>query len=195
MYLYLIGAENGLFKIGKASNVNARFAQIKTSSPVQVFLVYVTPYDESVQDLERHYHELFATKRIKGEWFALNKDDVLCIIPETEVQRREVIDLLSPIFAIWEGTWTSRTARAIYKYTDPALPTKWQKDQEKRHLDFVNRTIETFVNLPDDKFMVLDDWGVSIMFKGERVWSGNHPIVVESVDDIVKRYQQGALNA
>lgn|SRR5574341_1266238 len=84
MYLYIIISANGLFKIGKTTNLKARVAQIKTSSPVPCSLLFHTQYDEKVIDLEKKYHAEFNNKRVRGEWFNLSKSDLLPIIGDNK---------------------------------------------------------------------------------------------------------------
>ena len=86
MRLYLLFADNGLIKIGIASQVKNRIAQIKSSSPVPVECLLSVESDDCDR-LEKNLHLKFRDKRVKGEWFALSYTDVL-----------ELIDHLKPHF-------------------------------------------------------------------------------------------------
>lgn len=102
MYLYVLMSANGLFKIGKARQPKGRIAQIQTASPVRISPVFVVEYDERDTDLEKQYHERFAEKRVRGEWFALSKDDLLSIAPVREAVESalEVID--GDVIELWQ---------------------------------------------------------------------------------------------
>jgi len=80
VYLYLIAAENGLFKIGKSTNPRNRIAQIRTSSPCRVEPVLWIYYDEGERDLEKDLHTAFESARSHGEWFALIHEDWMTIL-------------------------------------------------------------------------------------------------------------------
>jgi predicted GIY-YIG superfamily endonuclease len=73
-YVYIIRAENGLFKIGKAKSPKARIAAIGQLIPMkwEVFHIFWSP---DFGDAERSLHQYYASKRIIGEWFALNEHD------------------------------------------------------------------------------------------------------------------------
>jgi len=53
MYLYIVASGNGLFKIGKATNVKARVANIKSSSPVECEVLAIIEYDDTRTNLEK----------------------------------------------------------------------------------------------------------------------------------------------
>jgi hypothetical protein len=64
-----------LYKIGKSINVPARVEQIRSAVPFDVQHVHtIAAADPS--PLEKHLHERFADKRVRGEWFALDVLDV-----------------------------------------------------------------------------------------------------------------------
>lgn len=78
-HVYLLQAQNGLYKIGKSKNVNKRALHLQTKSPVDIAIrghVEVKDY----HDVEKKLHAKFADKRRIGEWFALTEDDVVFIL-------------------------------------------------------------------------------------------------------------------
>jgi len=79
MIVYLIRAENGLVKIGKTHDVQARLQALDIGSPVSLELLYVieTQYADEV---EQRLHGIYEAKRVKGEWFALSEQDIQDII-------------------------------------------------------------------------------------------------------------------
>ena len=103
MYLYLVVAENGLFKIGKSENPQARAANIKTNSPCDVSTFLWIYYDDSEWNLEEDLHIAFAGQKIRGEWFALDYHDLNWILstvqheldeqisPQTQIYLRETL--------------------------------------------------------------------------------------------------------
>lgn len=77
--IYLIGAENGLVKIGISSNVERRIVRIRLISPVAIKLLFSIPVPNAVS-VERELHKQFSHKRQHGEWFSLSRADVAGII-------------------------------------------------------------------------------------------------------------------
>jgi len=73
--VYLIGAENGLTKIGITNNIFSRFSGLNTSSPVELSLVFYFEAKDAAKT-ERLLHDKYAVKRVKGEWFNLSVEDV-----------------------------------------------------------------------------------------------------------------------
>lgn len=75
MYVYLFyREEDGLTKIGRAVNYSRRFYELTHSScPLIVRAAYRTP--SHIKD-ETQLHRIFADKRRRGEWFALDHADI-----------------------------------------------------------------------------------------------------------------------
>lgn len=73
--VYLVKAENGLTKIGVSRDPKKRFDGLCTMSPIDLELIF---YASSLwgRRLEKHFHERFKDKRIKGEWFNLDDEDI-----------------------------------------------------------------------------------------------------------------------
>lgn len=74
-FVYLLQSDNGLYKIGKAVNVKRRVSEIATISSHVVTLIHTIETDDAGR-AEKYWHERFAKKRIRGEWFALSGDEV-----------------------------------------------------------------------------------------------------------------------
>lgn len=73
MGLYIIGNNTkGVCKIGVSSDVHSRLKQIQTSCYYKVELLYYC--DSLGYDTEKEYHRLYASDRLHGEWFRINKD-------------------------------------------------------------------------------------------------------------------------
>lgn len=74
-YVYLIGAPNGLVKIGITNNVQKRFKDINATSPVELYLVSSFSSSNAAK-IEKELHLKFEGKRVKGEWFNIGQDDI-----------------------------------------------------------------------------------------------------------------------
>lgn len=74
-YVYLLGADNGLFKIGKSKNVNARLADLNKQSPVSIEILHSFA-SEDYTTAEKELHKRYKNKRKVGEWFLLSDQDV-----------------------------------------------------------------------------------------------------------------------
>lgn len=72
-YVYIIKS-NGLYKIGRAWNLVRRLDQLRTAAPFLKEIHSIRSRES--HDLERWLHAHFSHKRIVGEWFALDEDDL-----------------------------------------------------------------------------------------------------------------------
>jgi predicted Zn-dependent protease with MMP-like domain len=77
-YVYILKAENGLYKIGKSRSPQTRVNNIRTASPVKIE-VYRVFMSTEYSDTEIRLHELFADFREIGEWFRLTDEELLTI--------------------------------------------------------------------------------------------------------------------
>jgi hypothetical protein len=77
-YVYLIRIENGLYKIGKAKNIDERIKPFKVSFPMSWEIIHAfMSHDYSKAEIT--LHERFSDKRTVGEWFTLDEQDVQSI--------------------------------------------------------------------------------------------------------------------
>lgn len=74
-FVYLILAENGLYKIGKARSLKSRLKPFSVHFPMKWDLVY-SFYSKNYNTAEASLHERFKDKRDIGEWFKLSDSDV-----------------------------------------------------------------------------------------------------------------------
>ncbi|WP_163836928.1 GIY-YIG nuclease family protein [Spartinivicinus ruber] len=66
-YIYFVQAgEDGLIKIGRTKDVQARMCSLNSASPVELKLLGVF---KAKDYMEKILHEEFAKYRVKGEWF------------------------------------------------------------------------------------------------------------------------------
>jgi len=74
--VYILNTGRNLYKIGKTQDLHKRLAAYHTHSPV-MFRVIRQYAALNMSDLEESLHIVFQHKRVKGEWFELNKDDLI----------------------------------------------------------------------------------------------------------------------
>jgi len=76
VYIFQI---SNYYKIGKSSDVWRRFDDINVTIPYKLKSLFHQQV-KNANKLETKIHQRFKNKRIKGEWFKLNKDEVKAII-------------------------------------------------------------------------------------------------------------------
>ena len=74
-YVYIITSEIGLTKIGKTEDVKKRLSQIDGASPCKVDL-YHCQFVKNSKEVESILHKRFRDKRVKGEWFNLDNEEI-----------------------------------------------------------------------------------------------------------------------
>lgn len=74
-YVYLLKSENGHYKIGKAKNPDNRLKTFTVKLPFKVEYI-CTIQTVDMGELEAALHEQYETKRIDGEWFNLEPEDI-----------------------------------------------------------------------------------------------------------------------
>lgn len=74
-YIYVMKAPDGLYKIGRTQNPQARVKELMSVSPVPLEL-YRLFYSVDYIFFEHVLHEMFEEKREHGEWFRLSQEDV-----------------------------------------------------------------------------------------------------------------------
>ena len=73
--VYLIGTEDGLFKIGFSNSVPRRLQEIRTSNPYKPQIIKTYP-TEIAEKLETMLHNFYSSKHHDGEWYHLSLIDV-----------------------------------------------------------------------------------------------------------------------
>lgn len=87
-FVYLILSEDGHYKIGRTRDVPTRTNTLEIQLPYQIEVIHSVP----VKDMywaEKHLHDRFAPKRVNGEWFKLETDDVEWIKSLTELEQAQ----------------------------------------------------------------------------------------------------------
>ena len=73
--VYILKTGRNLYKIGKTRDLHRRLASYHTHLPVLFRVVRQYPAT-NMDDLEASLHIVFQHRRVKGEWFRLNNDDL-----------------------------------------------------------------------------------------------------------------------
>jgi hypothetical protein len=92
-FVYFIKADSGATKIGRTSNLDNRMKAFAVSLPFPIRVEHVFETIDMI-NVERKFHELFADRRLNGEWFDIAEDVLLSIrtgeynylIKETEME-------------------------------------------------------------------------------------------------------------
>lgn len=74
-YIYLIQGSDGYFKIGKTTQPRKRLRKLSVVLPFDIKVLHLIPTND-MSFVEKHLHEKYQHKRVRGEWFALSIDDV-----------------------------------------------------------------------------------------------------------------------
>lgn len=87
VYLLRMGKHH---KIGKTTNIERRYSQLKIQLPEKSILVHEIKTN-NIDWLERHWHNVFREKRTNGEWFSLDGKDVTeflsCVRLDVEISQ------------------------------------------------------------------------------------------------------------
>jgi len=74
-YVYLMRAENGLHKIGRAKNYETRRQGLERDIPMKVMVVHVIVCSDYIR-AEARLHERYSAYRVGYEWFSLSPEQV-----------------------------------------------------------------------------------------------------------------------
>lgn len=85
VYLIQAATDEALFKIGRTKHLPSRLKTIGLKLPFEVKLVHSIEVEDSVL-AEASLHNRFATKRMNGEWFKLDREDVEWICSLTNLE-------------------------------------------------------------------------------------------------------------
>ena len=69
-YTYVMSDDNGYYKIGRSIYPERRESVLSTGNPTLKLLFFING------NREKELHDHFANKRVKGEWYNLNKNDL-----------------------------------------------------------------------------------------------------------------------
>lgn len=106
--VYIIKTGRDLYKIGKTRDLHKRLASYHTHLPVLFRVVRQYPA-VNMDDLEAGLHIVFQHKRVKGEWFKLNTDDL------------QICDNIARNYALSKLQRQARTSPELPYSKDPLL--------------------------------------------------------------------------
>lgn len=75
--VYILKSAYG-YKVGRTKNIPARMRAFGVKLPI-IYTIPLCIWFEDCHEAERRYHEMFASKRINGEWFDLDDSDLQVI--------------------------------------------------------------------------------------------------------------------
>ncbi|MBX0315225.1 GIY-YIG nuclease family protein [Planococcus glaciei] len=136
-YVYFVQEHmNGTFKIGKTKNVEKRMNIFGVKLPFENKLIYLIKTGNHHQT-EAAFHKHFADKRLEGEWFALNKEDLAWIK---------------------EGTYTAEISQTIQIIEEPKpIPTKVENKEDKLLTDKQIEFAKTLLSKIEDQYELVTD--------------------------------------
>lgn len=87
-YIYCLDDQQGHFKLGRTKQLNTRIKQLGTQPPFEIVLRFAFKVPH-MRAYESHLHKEFQHKRLRGEWFKLDEEDLKHIqrfawLPEEE---------------------------------------------------------------------------------------------------------------
>ena len=149
-YTYLI--TNGReYKIGITTKTPvSRVAELQTGSPTKISISGYS-YNSNALAMEIELHKMFASKRLEGEWFALNDDDVAIIHHHFETNHLD--EYFAPLSAKGielkrkEDEWKAKFDRQW----ELDKQAKLKKQEEKRKEDKRKRELEFQAKLKKQK--------------------------------------------
>lgn len=111
--VYILNTGKNLYKIGKTQDLHRRLAAYHTHLPV-MFRITRQYAALNMTELEESLHIVFQHKRVKGEWFELNKSDlIICdniarnyALQHLQKQRRSYTDIVfsdNPLLQVLEA--------------------------------------------------------------------------------------------
>jgi Meiotically up-regulated gene 113 len=74
-FVYLVRGHPGEYKLGRTNLVDRRLSELGVLSAVEQTLIHEIKTDDPV-GVEAYWHNRFASKRMRGEWFRLSGTDV-----------------------------------------------------------------------------------------------------------------------
>lgn len=93
-YVYFFYSD-GRVKIGKANDVNKRYKTTKTYCPTELEILGQIECANETEafELEKSLHEQYSSLRDNGEWFKMDKEEVLKIIDSINVDNSAPVEL------------------------------------------------------------------------------------------------------
>lgn len=74
-FVYLVRGHPGEYKVGRTNLVDRRLSELGATASIEQVLLHEIKTDDPA-GVESYWHKRFAEKRMRGEWFKLNAEDV-----------------------------------------------------------------------------------------------------------------------
>lgn len=74
-FVYLVRGHPGEYKIGRTNLVDRRLSELGATASIEQQLIHEIKTDDP-SGIEAYWHKRFHDKRMRGEWFRLNAEDV-----------------------------------------------------------------------------------------------------------------------
>jgi hypothetical protein len=111
-YVYFLGNANDsttLIKIGVAVDIAQRIYQLQTLAPFKLTCFEYVEAQGRAYEIEKALHRHFRTRRVKGEWFDIRKDEIIPAV----LQVCEGMNLGDPEIYDHKGQLPPRMAEAL----------------------------------------------------------------------------------
>lgn len=82
-HIYLLQASNGCYKIGRTIDLDSRLKQHERDYPLEIKVIHSFWCRNNIK-AESHLLKMFSEKKLQGEWFELEPDDVKFITGITD---------------------------------------------------------------------------------------------------------------
>jgi len=86
-YVYVVEG-GGYYKIGLSNDVDRRLTQLAVQPPFELTVIHIIETDDMF-GLEAELHEVFTDKRVRGEWFELDEEDIEWLLTTYEGARHD----------------------------------------------------------------------------------------------------------
>lgn len=119
-FIYVIGPQQGLQKVGLATDPQARLAALQTASPFDLIThaAVAVPFREA-HAVERHAHRLLARSRVRNEWFETTPAEAVAAVHSASTPFAGRTTRVPDPAVIWQPSSSWRISRAPQP---PALP-------------------------------------------------------------------------
>lgn len=74
-FIYVVGCAEGFYKIGRCRYIDERIKQLRIQLPFKIDVIHMLFVTDPAAE-ERRIHGIFREKRVNGEWFKLDADDL-----------------------------------------------------------------------------------------------------------------------
>ncbi len=144
--VYILKTGRNLYKIGKTRDLHKRLASYHTHLPILFRVVRQYPA-ANMDDLEASLHIVFQHRRVKGEWFRLNNDDL------------QICDNIARNYALAKLQIQARTNPELPYSSDPILQV--MEANEKYLQDYSRIADDIQLGLTVDEIVELHEGSVS----------------------------------